>query len=141
MRPREEINRLQRERRKANDNLYTQRYEKTKRGFLMRKYRNMQSRVTGVQKQKHHLYHGKSLLDREEFYQWAMGHPIFHRLFTVWRESGYERKLCPTVDRIDPERGYELDNMQWITHSENSSRGALSRFGKLKDFERAGEHG
>jgi hypothetical protein len=45
--------------RKKNKNEYTKRYEKTKHGFLMRLYRNIKSRITGVQKKKYHLYEGK----------------------------------------------------------------------------------
>jgi hypothetical protein len=35
--------------------------------------------------------------------------------------SGTERD-CLTVDRIDPARGYEIDNIRAITHAENSAR-------------------
>ena len=38
------------------------RYEKTPKGFLMRLYRNMKSRVKGVQQAKHHLYEHCELL-------------------------------------------------------------------------------
>ena len=64
----EEKLKWQRERRKNNGNASTKKYEKTKNGFLMRCYRNMKSRITGVQKQKAHLYVGKSLLEKELFY-------------------------------------------------------------------------
>ena len=124
-----DINAWQREARKKNGNAYTKRYERTKKGFLMRKYRNMQSRINGIQKQKHHLYKGKSLLPRADFYAWAFADAEFHRLFTEWESSDYDRKACPSVDRIDSGAGYEVENMQWITHSENSRRGTQSRFG------------
>ena len=119
----------QREYRRASGNSATRRYEKTKRGFLMRLYRNMQSRITGVQKQKSHLYTGKPLaVSREQFYEWAFTHPSFHERFAAWEISGYARQYTPSVDRIDSARGYEFDNMEWVTHSENSRRGSLSRY-------------
>lgn len=93
----------------------------------MRKYRNMESRVKGVQKLKKHLYQGLELLDRNIFYHWAKNSKIFNSLFKEWVESNYDRKLCPTVDRIDSVEGYFLANMEWITHSENSRRGSLSQ--------------
>ncbi|MNU96646.1 hypothetical protein D3C71_866910 [compost metagenome] len=93
----------------------------------MRLYRNMQSRVDGVQKAKHHLYQGKSILDREVFYDWALGSSEFYKLFGDYRESGFERKLSPSVDRIDSSLGYEISNMEWVTMSENSRRGCISR--------------
>lgn len=114
----------QREHREETYNAYTKKYEKTKKGFLMRLYRNMQSRVTGVQKKKAHLYLGVGLLDRGEFYSWALSNEDFHNMFKKWEESKYDRKLCPTVDRIDSSKGYFLPNMEWVTHSENSRRGA-----------------
>lgn len=117
----------QREYRRANGNACTKKYEKTKPGFLMRLYRNMQSRINGVQKQKHHLYIGKSLLPRYEFYKWAYNSPSFYILFMNWEDSGYNRKLTPTVDRIDPSIGYTPENMEWVTHSENSRRGATKK--------------
>ena len=123
----EERNKQQRIRRKADGNITTHRYEKTPKGFLMRKYRNMQSRVCGVQWLKAHLYLGKELLSREAFYKWALQSDDFNRMYLAWVESNYERKLCPTVDRIDPKYGYVLENMRWLTHSENSKLGAINR--------------
>lgn len=104
-----------------------QRYEKTKAGFLMRAYRNMKSRITGVQKRKHHLYVGKTLLDKADFYLWAQESAEFHRLFAAYEASGYDRKLAPSPDRLDSSRGYEAANLEWVTHSENSRRGGLAK--------------
>lgn len=123
----DEKNARQREYRKANNNACTAKYERTKPGKLMRIYRNMKSRIEGVQKAKWHLYRGKCLLSKEDFYTWAMCGHDFHRLFRDWVESGYDRKLAPSVDRINPEEGYHWDNMQWVTHSENSRRGSIGR--------------
>lgn len=102
-------------------------YEKTKKGFLMRVYRNMKSRIEGVQKKKYHLYRGKSLLNKEDFYNWALQSEEFHKLFKEWETSKYERRLTPSVDRIDPSKGYEVSNMEWVTHSENSRRSSTTR--------------
>jgi hypothetical protein len=124
----EELNRKQRERRHMTRNWVVRKYEKTKNGFLMRLYRNMKSRVTGVQRAKYHLYAGCTLLSKESFYEWANNSEIFHLLFKVWEESEYDRKLTPSVDRIDSLYGYELPNMEWVTHSVNSSRGSLNRY-------------
>ena len=112
-------------RRKA---LTCKKYEKTRKGFLMRLYRNMQSRVEGVQRLKHHLYKGKYLLPREEFYAWALENDTFHKLFTDYEQSGHKRKLAPSVDRVNSSRGYSLDNMEFVTMSENSRRGAVNRY-------------
>ena len=125
------FNAEQRVYRAQSGNAVTKRYEKTRRGFLMRLYRNMQSRITGVQKEKFHLYAGKPLtVTRDQFYEWAFTSGEFHALFDAWEVSGYARQYTPSVDRVDSSRGYELDNMEWVTHSENSRRGSLSHHRK-----------
>jgi|TARA_R110000744_G_scaffold162672_1_gene279320 hypothetical protein len=132
---REEKNRKQREYREKNKNLHTKQYEKTEKGFLMRLYRNMESRVTGVQSKKAHLYKDLDILERSAFYDWATDREEFHALFRLWIDSSYERKLTPSVDRVDSSKGYSLDNMEWVTHSENSRRGAVSRHSGVKNYE------
>jgi hypothetical protein len=52
-------------------------------------------------------------------------------MFSAWELSNYHRKLTPTVDRIDSEFGYIVENMQWLTHSENSRKGVNSKNAKL----------
>ena len=117
-----DFNRIQRERRKANGNAATKKYEKTRRGFLMRAYRNMKSRVTGIQKKKYYLYAGLPILDKAEFYNWSLNSIEFNILFDKWTELGYLRTKTPSVDRIDSTKGYIPGNIQWITHSENSAK-------------------
>lgn len=120
-------NEWQRAYRITNGNANTHKYERTINGFLMRKYRNMQSRVMGIQKLKAHLYKNKSLLSRKDFYEWSVGNMQFHKLWSVWVNNNHDRKLCPSVDRINSLKGYILKNMEWVTHSENSKRGAINR--------------
>jgi hypothetical protein len=123
----------QRQRRKLTGNQATLKYEKTVNGFLMRLYRNMKSRIQGVQKQKAHLYCGKELLDKEVFYSWAKDSPEFKVLWEKWVASDHEQKLAPSVDRKDSEVGYVLGNMEWVTQSENSRRGAVSQKRKCNE--------
>lgn len=120
-------NQRQREYRRKNNNIMTKVYEKTRSGFLMRCYRNMKSRISGIQSRKHHLYIGKFLLKKADFYEWANKDTKFFILFKEWEASGYNRKLTPSVDRIDSKKGYHTTNMEWVTHSENSRRGGLAR--------------
>ena len=117
---------VQKRRRKLNPNVDKQ-YEKTPKGFLMRLYRNMKSRITGVQKEKYHLYKGKYLLDKNVFYKWAEFHPAFVSLFNNYVSNSFPRKLSPSVDRINPDLGYTLENMEWVTMSENSRRSSVTR--------------
>ena len=118
---------------KESHKISCRKYEKTPNGFLMRMYRNMKSRILGIQKAKRHLYEGKYLLPKEEFYEWAKNSPQFMVLFDKWVKSGYDRKLSPSVDRIDSSKGYTIENMEWVTHSENSRRGTRNKFVKLTE--------
>jgi len=106
-------------------------YEKTRKGLLMRTYRNMKSRVLGIQKEKAHIYKGLPILDKKEFYLWAAKDVTYNRLFDAWVASEYSRKLTPSIDRIDSTLGYEKENMRWLTHSENSYLGNRSRYASL----------
>jgi hypothetical protein len=53
----------------------------------------MKSRIEGVQHQKFHLYDGKYLLPKDEFYSWANSNPNFHDLYDAYKNSEYNRKL------------------------------------------------
>lgn len=113
----------QREYRKKNKNSCTISYERTKKGKIMRTYRNMKSRVSGVLSKKSHLYEGLDLLQKEEFYDWSLNDSSFNNLYEDWVASGYSRKLSPSIDRLDTSKGYTADNIRWITQSDNSSDG------------------
>ena len=113
-------NQKQRERRKKQKNKNTLNYEKTLKGKLMRTYRNMLSRVTGIQKAKAKLYEGLDILDKEDFYEWSLKNVDYIRIYKEWVESDYSRKLTPSIDRKEPKEGYIIGNMRWVTHSYNS---------------------
>jgi len=115
----QERNKWQRELRAKNNNAHTKKYEKTKNGFLMRMYRNMSSRINGIQWRKAHLYSGKSLMSKLEFYEFAKNDANFEVLFSNWQQSNYDRKLAPSIDRIDSSKGYEIGNVRFVTFSEN----------------------
>lgn len=117
----------QKNRRSLNNNQDTKKYEKTLNGYLMRMYRNMKSRVEGVQHKKAHLYLGKELMNKELFYEFAKCSPMFLTLFYQYEKQEYSQKLAPTPDRIDSSKGYTIDNIQRVTHSVNSSRGSNAK--------------
>lgn len=114
------------ETRKAR-NAYTKQYRKTKSGFLTRAYNNAKDRVNGISGKCPERYKGLPIMDRAVFYEWANGDPEFHRLFAEWEQSGYDTKLSPSLNRIDHSDGYVIGNVNWLTHSENSRLGNLSR--------------
>ena len=97
-------------------------YRRTITGFLSRSYSHMSERVRGVgvvpHKQKY--WYGKPIMPREVFYEWSKNHPDFLRLFKRWTTAGHPKRLAPSVNRIDSSKGYTLDNVEWITQSQNS---------------------
>jgi len=121
-------NHWQQESRKQTKNKSIKTYEKTINGFLMRVYRNMLSRVNGIQKEKLHIYKGLEILDKEMFYQWSKTDHIFNTLFKNWELSNYNQKLTPSIDRINSDKGYTIDNIRWLTNSENSKFGAMNKW-------------
>jgi hypothetical protein len=102
-------------------------YTKSRLGHLMMAYHNMRGRTSGIQQAKAHLYEGLPLLPRRDFYRWALTDPVYDRLFARWAAAGYVTRLAPSVDRRDTDQGYVLGNIRWLTQSENSRRGAVTR--------------
>ena len=114
----------QRQRRKETGNADVKKYERTLKGHLVRTYRNMMSRVAGIQTKKAHLYEGKEILTKDEFYSWAINNPDYIDLWAQWTAAAYTRGMTPSIDRIDSTKGYFIGNMRWLTHSQNSRLGA-----------------
>jgi len=101
-------------------------YRKTKYAFLSKAYKNLRQRCTGVQTIKQHIYLGLEYLDKETFIEWSLNNQEFNNLFTEFENSLFDRCLSPSVDRKDSSKGYVLDNIRWITNSENSILGNKS---------------
>jgi len=112
-------------------------YNKSKKGKMVRTYVNMDHRVRGMIKP--HLYKGLEIMSKEDFYQFTEQSEAFDKLYDEWVKSGYERRLSPSIDRIDSKVGYIEGNIQWITHGENSRKGTLSRFSKVAEHKRLKE--
>lgn len=55
----------------------------------------------------------------------------FERSFLEWEASGFDLRHRPTIDRIDPNCGYERHNVQIASYAENARRAILQRsYGK-----------
>lgn len=74
-------------------------------------------------------YKGKPYCTQEEWWQWCeKTYSTFISLYHNWQDQGFQKKYAPSVDRIDNDGGYTPDNMQWLTHSENSRKGQNVRW-------------
>jgi hypothetical protein len=97
---------------------------------LGRIYSNMKQRVEGRGAHNRGNWKGKPILPKEVFKTWARNHSIFLGLYKQWTMSNFDIKLAPSVNRINSSKGYTLDNMEWMTNSQNS--GLSSTVRKMK---------
>lgn len=101
---------------------YQRKYKRGRKGFLKNLYHRMVSRTRGTATRTPHLYLGLPILSEDEFLSWIDSNTIFNDFFSAWEINKYDRRLTPSVDRIDNSKGYTLDNMQWLTASGNFSK-------------------
>jgi hypothetical protein len=93
----------------------------TKRGYLKAKHGQMRARTYGQNGRLNSTWMNKPVCSFEEFLEWSLKDPAFHRLFEQWQNNRLNAKLWPSIDRLDNSLGYTLGNMRWVTHSENST--------------------
>jgi len=79
----------------------------------------MSDRTKGKGTNRPDLYIGKAIVTREVFYMWSRNHPEFLRLYKTWVNCGFDRRFTPSVNRLTSKRGYTIDNMEWVTNSQN----------------------
>jgi hypothetical protein len=94
--------------------------------FLTLTYGAIKDRCTSKRATCKYWY-GKEYLSKGDFFEWAKSDKDFHSLFEAWVVSGNERRLTPSVNRINPDKGYTLDNIEWITVSANTTAANRSR--------------
>ena len=51
----------------------------------------------------------------KELQQWVHDQPHFQTLYTDWVNSGYQKELIPSIDRIENHKSYTLTNIQLVT--------------------------
>jgi len=88
--------------------------------FLSSLHRGMKRRVEGKNSHNRGNWKGKPLLPRDIFMTWAKNHPDFLSLYKRYIMNKFDRKLAPSINRIDSNKGYTLDNIEWMTSSQNS---------------------
>lgn len=97
---------------------YHDEYHITKRRIIKTAYRNMKKRVEG--KTNRPNYKGLDILDENDFYSWSINDTEFNRIHDECDFSSTGRANSPSIDRIDPTKGYTIDNMRWLTVSDNN---------------------
>ncbi len=95
--------------------------------ILNHRYSGIKDRCTNLERHLSHGYsaYGKKFLTKNEWLGWCYeenSYKKFIALYNKWVQSGFNEKLSPSIDRINNKLGYEKENLQWLTKSENSSK-------------------
>ena len=102
----------------------------TVRRFLGKLYENMKQRVDGKyadQMNRGHIYVGKPIASKDEFLEWSKNDHDFLALYKQWVMCGFDRKMTPSIDRINSKLGYTLGNMRWMTNSQNCGLAGVAK--------------
>lgn len=109
---------------------YNKAYRHSKLGFLRKLYARMKARTRGKHTKNPEIYLGLELLPIDDFLNWSQNNTDFINLFDQWKQKNYDIRFTPSVDRIDDNKGYSLDNIQWLTHKDNSIKAINKRYKK-----------
>jgi len=93
----------------------TQKYRKTEKGLITNLYGKIRERSKRNDRHNDEFTLG-------QFKTWIAQTNI-DRLYQQWKKCGYKTDRRPSIDRINPLRGYTFDNMQVVTAKENRKKG------------------
>ena len=57
----------------------------------------------------------------EELITWTLSNKSWEKLYKDWQDSKYDKWLAPSIDRIDSNKPYDINNIQLMTWKENQS--------------------
>lgn len=94
-------------------------YKYSIRGILNKKYNAMKDRVLG--KSIHTCSSkGKELCSKQEFIEWfETSKEEFMVIYNIWKDNNFQRRYAPSIDRINNNKGYSVDNLQWLSNIDN----------------------
>jgi hypothetical protein len=89
--------------------------QRTKEGVVSRIYRTQKtnSKVRG---------HRAPEYTKQELQEWLFSQKLFHELHSEWKESGYLKRLKPSVDRKQDGIHYCMNNIQLMTWQANEAK-------------------
>ncbi len=65
---------------------------------------------------------------REELKEWLYSQALFHELYNEWVQSGYTKRLKPSVDRVRDETHYCFSNIRLCVWYENNGKPNTGHF-------------
>ncbi len=80
------------------------------------------SRRTKTFLKTHPNYYGLEKCTREEFISKFKNDRNFLKQWNIWKENDFKRGFAPSIDRIDSNKGYTLDNLQFLSNIENARK-------------------
>ena len=90
--------------------------------YLRHMYNNIVRRCGTIGKYKNR----KLEFDYVEFLAWV-DNSGFYAAYEEWVRSDFNKKLSPTIDRIDNHNHYTLDNIQILTKAENTRKDSVTK--------------
>lgn len=90
--------------------------------FLKLMYTRVKQRCTNPNDVNYPLYAGKLDIDREVFLDKFKNDNKFLKYYLDWQNNGYDYALTPSIDRINVQGKYSIDNIQIIPHGENTCK-------------------
>jgi len=106
-------------------------YYKTKEENIKSLYLSIKSRVGKVGLYKNR----KLLISWEDFYDFMLKDKEYNRIYKEWVKNDFFYLISPTIDRIENDRDYTIDNIQVLTRQENARKGQLSNNDFRKGYE------
>lgn len=95
-------------------------YRRTKEGLITNLYGHQ------IERSKKNGYRLPDY-SKQEFKDWLYSQELFHLMFNEWKMSGYEKRLTPSIDRLNDYIHYCFGNIQLVTWEENNIKGQKDR--------------
>lgn len=88
--------------------------------FLVDLYNHIKNRCNNKSSRGNYL--GKKICSKSMFLEKFINDESFNNLHKEWADNGYIYKYTPSIDRINNDGDYTIDNIQFITHSKNAGK-------------------
>lgn len=112
--------------RKVGDSIHTSDPELN--NVLREKYAHIKSRCKGNSDDPYGHYKGLEYLDVVEWANFCNTHmAVITDMWNEYLKSGRDLAYCPSIDRIDNNKGYLPHNMAFVTHGFNSWKRSATR--------------